>query len=375
VRVIAEWEANGRRLAGTKVQTPTDLTLNEVMAAYAEFAEGYYVKNGKPTKQLERVKRSLRYVKQSHGHILAKDFGPLALKAVRQKMIEAGWTRIHVNHCVGCIKRMFKWGVENELVPSSVWHGLQCVSGLKKGRSEAREGGKVLPVPDAVVDATLPFLLVPVRALVQLQRLTGMRPGEAVIMRPRDIDRSRPEVWVYRPGSHKTEHHGYERVVFLGKKAQEVLMPFLFRDPDAYLFSPAEGVQQRYADLRTRRKSKVQPSQQSRKKRKPRRQPGTQYDVHTYAHAVTRGINAANKDRACDSCKKLQPVERCAKCQAAAIPHWHPHQLRHTHGTEVRKRFGLEGAQVALGHANASITELYAERDLSLAEKIAREIG
>ena len=57
-----------------------------------------------------------------------------------------------------------------------------------------------------------------------------------------------------------------------------------------------------------------------------------------------------------------KPEERCDACQAAALPHWHPHQLRHTHATEVRRRFGLEAAQVGVGHSQARVTEVYAER-------------
>ena len=54
---------------------------------------------------------------------------------------------------------------------------------------------------------------------------------------------------------------------------------------------------------------------------------------------------------------------------------WHVHQIRHTFGTEARKRYGLEAAQVLLGHRNIKVTEVYAERDLSLAAKAAAEIG
>src|SRR5438874_159012 len=36
------------------------------------------------------------------------------------------------------------------------------------------------------------------------------------------------------------------------------------------------------------------------------------------------------------------PADRCPSCQAAAIPHWHPHQLRHTKATEIRRAFGLD---------------------------------
>jgi integrase len=57
------------------------------------------------------------------------------------------------------------------------------------------------------------------------------------------------------------------------------------------------------------------------------------------------------------------------------VPHWHPNQLRHTFATAARRQFGLEAAQVALGHAQADVTQVYAERDLTLALKVAAEVG
>ena len=59
----------------------------------------------------------------------------------------------------------------------------------------------------------------------------------------------------------------------------------------------------------------------------------------------------------------------------SGVPHWHPHQLKHACGTEVRKRFGAEAARAFLGHAKLSTTEIYAERDLGTVEEIAPEIG
>jgi hypothetical protein len=79
--------------------------------------------------------------------------------------------------------------VAEELVPPSVYHGLQAVSGLKKGRTEARETCPIRPVAEEHVEAVLPMRTPPVRAMVQVQRLSGMRPCEVVIMRPCDIDR------------------------------------------------------------------------------------------------------------------------------------------------------------------------------------------
>ena len=128
------------------------------------------------------------------------------------------------------------------MVPATVYHGLQAVAGLKKGRSQARETQKVQPVADALVDAVLPCLTPPVRAMVQVQRLTGMRPCEVVLMRPCDIDQRAGRTWLYRPESHKTEHHGITRAVFIGPQAQDILKPFLDRSPGAYLFRPREAM-------------------------------------------------------------------------------------------------------------------------------------
>lgn len=59
----------------------------------------------------------------------------------------------------------------------------------------------------------------------------------------------------------------------------------------------------------------------------------------------------------------------------AGVPQWFPNQLRHNRGTEIRRAYGLEAAQTALGHERADVTQIYAERDLELAKRVAREIG
>ena len=59
----------------------------------------------------------------------------------------------------------------------------------------------------------------------------------------------------------------------------------------------------------------------------------------------------------------------------AGVPHWHPNQLRHLFATEVRKEYGLEAAQVLLGHSRADVTQVYAERDETLAASVAAAIG
>lgn len=54
---------------------------------------------------------------------------------------------------------------------------------------------------------------------------------------------------------------------------------------------------------------------------------------------------------------------------------WHPNQLRRLFATTVRRLYDLEAAQVLLGHGSANVTEIYAERNLALAAKVAGEIG
>src|SRR5205823_2941322 len=116
----------------------------------------------------------------------------LKLKAVRDEMIRSGLSRPVVNQRIGIVKRAFKWAVGEELVPGAVYHALQAVSGLAKGRTAAREPTPVQPVPDAWVDAALPHVLPPIAALIELQRLTGARAGELIIMRPATWTRSAP---------------------------------------------------------------------------------------------------------------------------------------------------------------------------------------
>lgn len=180
-RIVAEWVANGRRWdAGGANES---MTLVELMAAYWEHASTYYVKYGRPTGEQDCIRSALRRLKALYGHTRVADFGPLALKAVRQRMIDEDLCRGFINRSVSRIKTMFRWACENELIEPTTFHALQSVSGLKKHRSAARETEPVKPAPDAHVKAIRPFVSRQVWAMIELQRLTGMRPGEVTTMR------------------------------------------------------------------------------------------------------------------------------------------------------------------------------------------------
>jgi integrase len=370
-RIVTQLSASRSQLTTASPETPRngDVSVNELLLEYFEFARNYYARNGVLTKEFSGLKEALLPVRQLFGLTKARDFGPRALKAVQQHFVDQGICRNLVNRRVSRIKRVFKWATSEELIPGSVYHSLQSVSGLRFGRTEARETEPVKPVPDLHVAAVLPFVSPQVAAMIKLQRITGMRPGEVVRMRPCDISLSEdPSVAIYEPVEHKTKWRGHRKLIALGPEAQEILEPFMNREATASLFCPRESEAWRLArrpvQFKQQRKTPIYPSELrarekaklARRRRRPKRPKRDRYDVETYRRAIEYGLRQARK-------------------HGIIIPHWHPNQLRHTRATEIRRLYGIEAAQVALGHANADVTQVYAEKNLSQSIQIARKLG
>jgi integrase len=308
--------------------------------------------------------------------------------------VELGWSRAYINAQVGRARRAFRWAVGEEMIPPSVCEALRAVDGLRRGRTAAREAPPIRPVPADDVEAALPFLPPPVAAMVRLQLLTGMRAGEVMAMRDVDVEATGP-VWRYRPASHKNAHRGKDRVIFIGPKAQDVLRPWLrvscpgcgARDlparlgwtgtlcaachdrredgadlpaelvapaeaPPRYLFSPRACVEALHARRVEARKTKRTPSELKKKRKdRPAVRPGERYTRRSYRLAVNRA------------------------CKKAGVPAWSPLRLRHTAATIIRERFGVEAAQGVLGHSRVETTQVYAERLLGQAARVASEMG
>jgi integrase len=361
---LLEWEVEGRPT--TVLPPANEITITELLAAYWKFAETHYRKNGEPTGELNNVRHALIPLRALYGDTAVRDFGPLALKALQREMIRQNLSRRVINSRIGKIKRVFRWSVSEQLAPPSLCHALATVMGLQQGRTEARETQPVRPVENHVVDASIPYLPPIVADMVRFQRLTGCRPSEVCLLRPCDLDRS-GDVWSYRPALHKNEHHGKERVIFVGPQAQQILLRYLLRDAQVYCFSPEESEQARKAELRAKRKSKVQPSQIDRSRRNAKRKPNEKYTRTSYLWAARRAC-----DKAFPAPTGLDPVALKAWRKQNW---WSPNQLRHAAGTEIRRRYGLEAAQVVLGHSKADTTQVYAERDFAKAEQVMKEVG
>jgi len=204
--------------------------------------------------------------------------------------------------------------------------------------------------------------------MVRLQLLTGARSGELVMMRPCDIDRTGGGIWVYIPADHKTAHHGHQRRIYIGPRAQKLLAPFLLRRPEAYCFSPAEARAEYLERINEARKT---PQQQgnapgTNRQADPRKKPGDHYTTASYGHAIRQAVKKAYRP-AGTSNEQFKTWK--------APQHWHPHQLRHNAATELRKEFGIEAARIILGHRSAAITEVYAEKDEQRAVLAIASIG
>lgn len=196
----------------------------------------------------------------------------------------------------------------------------------------------------------MPLVTAQVRTMIQLQLFTGMRPCEVTIIRGCEIEKT-SSVWIYRPGSHKTQHHGFGRTIYLGPKAQQLMAAFIKSDPLAYLFSPRDAVKMLNQNRRACRKTPMTPSQSKRHPKKcPQRQPGEHYTTESYGRAIKRA---------------------CSKIGIAA---WSPNRIRHSVATQLRQKYGIEAARIILGHRSATMTEVYAEVDHTKAIEIISEV-
>lgn len=336
-----------KRLAGSPI------TVNELVLVFRRHAREYYRKNGELTREATLIDDVVRILRKHHASDFLDEFGPVALEALREHMIDdLDWSRKHINKQVGRLIRMFKWAAGKELVDPNVPVALKSLTGLKKGRTRARETLGVKCVDDRIVEQTLPKLPEIVADMVRLQRLTGARPGEVCSLRPCDLERT-SDVWIYTPSEHKTEHHEKNRVIALGPKAQAVLETYLGRSDETFCFSPAESERKRRERAAATRTTPLSCGNRhgTNRRKSPKRVPRDRYFTDSYRRSIHR------------ACEKLE------------IEKWSPNRLRHTSATEIRRRFGIEAAQVICGHETADVTQVYAERDLDLAKRVAREVG
>lgn len=401
-RLLARWESLGRRLWDEPARDPAGdggVTVTQICHSYLLDQTPKVSKSFAAT-----LRTNIKAIRAQFGDLPAAEVGPNLVREWRTAMILADETRSSITRRVSGLMHIFRWAVSRELVPVTVLDAIRTLEPLR--HNEGRRLPPVKPVDDAIVDATIAHLAPSLAAMVELQRITGMRPGEVCAMRTVDIDRS-GKLWYYTPREHKTSRFGHERKIPLGPRAMKLLKPRLRDDAaEAYIFSPAAT----YAEsLKRRNENRVTPAKQGNKpgtnrKAEPAVKPGEQYTVQTYNRAVQRAADAA--DAAALAKRGGEPATKCPHCGAShptwrrhrahvvaahpdekrpphrsptavnrLVPRWHPHQLRHNYATAIRKQFGIEAARILLGHRTIDVTEIYAERDASIMDKIAKKLG
>jgi integrase len=356
--------------AGRPIDLPSqrvdagELTIAELVAKYDDFAKANYAGSG----ERYRIASAVRPLIALYGATPVAEFSPLKLQRVIEKLVDDGDTRKEiiaskthrtisrttVNDYLQVLKRLFKWGVSQELVDNGVYQAILTVDGLRRGRGtlakKAHEPAKVKPVPAADIDAVLKHVSAEIATMIQVQRLCGMRPDEVTIMRPADIDQSARPCWVYRPQTHKNAwREGQEiKEILIGPKARKLLKPWLKScAADDYLFSPRR-VAERWIAKEIREAGK-EPT--AFVKLNAVRPPRACYDDHSYRQAVVRA------------------------CRKAKVKKWTPGQLRHNAGTEIRAVFGAEASKLVLGHRHLNTTEIYAEKDRKKYQQIIEKVG
>ena len=113
-------------------------------------------------------------------------------------MIELGWSRYYINKALQHHPAVFQVVRSGGIRPGERRRRSQ--DRRRDSRRAARPLGRRLRsgrLPIEHVDAVLPDVSELVADVVQVMRLTGMRPGEVLSMTAAEIDRTDPTLWVF----------------------------------------------------------------------------------------------------------------------------------------------------------------------------------
>jgi hypothetical protein len=167
--------------------------------------------------------------------------------------------------------------------------------------------------------------------------------------------------------------------VFIGPQGQAVLFRYLARSADEHCFRPCDSDSKRRAILAVVRVTPLSCGNRAgtNRRRRPQKSPGSWYTTDSYRRAIHYACDKAFPHPEFGSViRDDMPVKDGAALKQLQSDHrWSSNQLLHAAATEVRKQFGLEAAQIVLGHSSADVTQVYAERDMAKGLEVARRIG
>ena len=347
--LLNRWLDNGRK---PLVETPVVvqvIAMAEVFAKYEAYLDktGRYRKNGKPTSQRGILRVAIREFCEQFGDVLLPKFTEALLLQHRDYLEgQPKLTRTGINKKIAHLRAALRWSFNRGVLSRDQWLGVKAIEPLSKAEAGGRDHKRPKrAVSVADVEAVAGCLPKAPAAMLRLQSLTGMRPGDVTSMRWQDISREPVDVdgtpcLIYTVAGGKTEHHGHETVYALGPKAQAILAEFTPTKPGAYVFSPKATMAWLHDQRRASRQTPVTDYTEARDATASR-EFGDRYSVPTYRQAVVRA------------------------CAIAEVERFTPHEVRHGFVTRGARMFGAYAASSAANHSRVSTTEGYMHRDRS----------
>ena len=355
--LVAQWEENGRRPIDPLPDVEQLRPMRDLFARYEAYldASGRYRKGGVPTSQRHMVTVAIREFVHAFGDAPASRYSEALLLRHRDDLeARVRLTRTGINRKIGMLKAALRWMFGRGLLSRDQWLGTSAIDPLTRhqlGGRDRKQAKRAVSLEDVEkVAVCLPR--VPA-AMLRLQALVGLRPGEVCAMRWQDIDRTPivvngVECWTYRVDSAKTEHHGHETTYPLAPKARAILEGFA-ADSERFIFSPRQTMLDLHEERRAARETPIT-KQTTLRDSSPRREFADRYDAFSYRQAIERGIQKA----------KVKPFT--------------PHEVRHGFVTRVALRCGTMAASVAVNHRRITTTEGYLHADRALAYEVAAQL-
>ena len=340
---LQRWEEEQRAIQGRTLYMGRGATVAELVDAYMrEVAPTKYQMDGLPTDTLRRARLYLvDGLAKEFGDMLADEFRHPEFEELRRQYVGKGYARASIKVVTGHVLGLFKWGHKRGAVSAETLTSLSA----SPEPNEGVETDPIEPVPRehfetvlAALERTKPssrksnskgiFVSKRLRlaAMLRLQDLVGMRPGELCRMKGKEIrmdatviiqgktvqlaaeDGSPYAGWVFQPSRFKTRKRGRYLAYLVGPQARTLLERWLPSDPDAFVWRQADGGEVLY-------------------------------------QAYLRAVAAA--------------------CRRAGVPAWKPNQLRHSCLGRYAAIGGIEKASNIVSHASINTTMTYVQRNLS----------
>jgi integrase len=156
---------------------PADgITVQAMCDAFTQYA-------GHRGTRISYAKMAMRALYWLHGQKKTVTIVPKRAKVLLHAMgQDKRFCRSTVNRCMVALRGVFKWAASKELLPPSIWQGLQTVAGLREGQAN-REPLAREAVPWETVDATAKDLPPTLAVAVKVLCHCGARPTELLTLR------------------------------------------------------------------------------------------------------------------------------------------------------------------------------------------------